>query len=113
MKSFTFRGACPLLPVLLMAHELSLTAAAARNPHGKDLKVQKSDTSTPATQGSSDQHAQDGKRIPPSCLSHPMSMQGKQDRTLIEGYVYEQLLICVGLQVETFVFPISLCRHLE
>ena len=41
MKSFTFRGACPLLPVLLMAHELSLTAAAAQNPHGKDLKVQR------------------------------------------------------------------------
>lgn len=29
MKSFTFLGACPLLPVLLMAHELNLTAAAA------------------------------------------------------------------------------------
>lgn len=29
MKSLTLRGACSLLPVLLMAHELSLTAAAA------------------------------------------------------------------------------------
>lgn len=29
MKSFTFRGACCLLPLLLMAHELSLTAGAA------------------------------------------------------------------------------------
>ena len=27
MKSLTLRGACPLLPVLFMAHELSLTAA--------------------------------------------------------------------------------------
>ena len=41
MKSLTLRGACPLLPVLLMAHELSLTAAAAQDPHGKDLKVQR------------------------------------------------------------------------
>ena len=30
MKSLTFRGACGLLPLLLMAQELSLTAAAAR-----------------------------------------------------------------------------------
>ncbi len=29
MNSFTFRGACGLLPLLLMAQELSLTAAAA------------------------------------------------------------------------------------
>ena len=113
MKSFTLRGACPLLPVLLMAHELSLTAAAAQDPCGKDLKVQQPDASLPGTKRSSDHHAQDGRRIPPSCHSWPMSMQGKQERTLIEGYMYEQLLICVGLQVKTFVFPISLCRHLE
>ena len=31
----------------------------------------------------------------------------------MEGYVYEQLLICVGLQIKTLIFPVSLCRHLE
>lgn len=39
MKSFTFRGACPLLPTLLIAQEWSFTAARATDKTSDDGQI--------------------------------------------------------------------------
>ena len=94
MKSFTFRGACGLLPLLLMAQELSLTAAAA----GQWFTIVLRDITTYCNrrhrlwgsllqQKNSNLHNVNKICGPCVCII--------RSHALVEGDVYEQLLVCV------------------